>query len=158
MNDFKVLIGSPVFGKGCPEVVEPLLAAGCQVIPNEVGRNYTEKELLQVLPGVSAIISGNEPLNASALAVADRLQVIARHGVGYDNVDVAAAAQLGIPVCIAAGTNHVAVAELALGLMLALVRHVPRYHADLRAGQWTRYLGSELQGKVLGLVGLGRIG
>jgi D-3-phosphoglycerate dehydrogenase len=86
------------------------------------------------------------------------LRVISVHGVGCDNIDLKAATERGIMVCNAPGTNTNAVAELALGLMLASARRIPYADREVKSGRWGQCLGTELAGKTLGIVGLGRIG
>jgi len=99
-------------------------------------------------------------VDAEALAAAPRLKVVARAGVGLDNVDVRAATQAGVMVVNAPTSNIVSAAELAVALMLAAARHVSPAHAALRNGEWKRskYTGIELYEKTVGIVGLGRIG
>lgn len=99
-------------------------------------------------------------VDTEALAAAPRLKVVARAGVGLDNVDVRAATQAGVMVVNAPTSNIVSAAELAVALMLAAARHVSPAHAALRAGQWqrSRFTGTELYEKTVGIVGLGRIG
>jgi D-3-phosphoglycerate dehydrogenase / 2-oxoglutarate reductase len=99
-------------------------------------------------------------VDAEVLAAARRLTVVARAGVGLDNVDVRAATQAGVMVVNAPTSNIVSAAELAVALILATARHVPRANASLKAGQWKRsaYSGTELFEKTLGVLGLGRIG
>ena len=99
-------------------------------------------------------------MDAEALAAATRLTVIARAGVGLDNVDVKAATHSGVMVVNAPTSNIVSAAELAVALMLAAARHVSPAHAALRNGEWkrSRYTGIELYEKTVGIVGLGRIG
>lgn len=99
-------------------------------------------------------------VTAALIASSPLLRVIARAGTGVDNVDVAAASARGIVVMNAPGANSVSVAELTLGLMLALARHIPAADAAMKQGRWEkkRFLGEELRDKTLGLVGLGRIG
>ncbi len=91
---------------------------------------------------------------------ANRLRVIGRAGVGVDNIDVDAATKRGIVVMNTPGSSAVSVAELTLGLMLCLARHLPRADSSTRAGKWEKkdLQGTELAGKTLGIVGLGRIG
>ena len=88
------------------------------------------------------------------------LRAIARAGTGVDNVDVAAASARGIVVMNAPGANSISVAELAIGLMLALARHLPAADAAMKQGKWEKkkFLGEEVRDKTLGLAGLGRIG
>ena len=92
------------------------------------------------------------------IEAAEGLRVIARYGVGVDNVDLAAAREKGIVVTNTPGANSDSVAELAVGLMLALARNIPRADQATKAGEWARFHGFSLGGKVVGLVGLGAIG
>ncbi|MCY4464464.1 MAG: hydroxyacid dehydrogenase [Chloroflexi bacterium] len=106
------------------------------------------------------IIRSGVSADAELLATAKELRVIARAGVGVDNVDLAAATGRGVLVMNTPGGNTISTAEYTLGLMLALARHIPQGHASLAAGRWDRKLfgGIELRGKTLGIIGLGRIG
>ena len=117
--------------------------------------------LLAALAGADAIIVRSATqVDAEALAHAPRLRVIARAGVGLDNVDVEAATRAGVMVVNAPTSNIVSAAEHAVGLLLAVARNVPQAAAALRDGQWRRsaFTGVELDGKVAGILGLGRIG
>jgi D-3-phosphoglycerate dehydrogenase len=118
-------------------------------------------ELLAAITDVDAIlVRSATKVDAEALAVAKRLKVVARAGVGLDNVDVKAATQSGVMVVNAPTSNIVSAAELAVALLLAAARHVSPAHAALRNGEWKRskYTGIELYEKTLGIIGLGRIG
>ncbi|MBM9459240.1 phosphoglycerate dehydrogenase [Nocardioides sp. zg-536] len=118
-------------------------------------------ELLPAIVDVDAIlVRSATKVDAEALAAAKRLKVVARAGVGLDNVDVKAATQSGVMVVNAPTSNIVSAAELAVALMLAAARHVSPAHAALRNGEWKRskYTGIELYEKTVGIVGLGRIG
>jgi D-3-phosphoglycerate dehydrogenase / 2-oxoglutarate reductase len=118
-------------------------------------------ELLAALPEADALlVRSATAVDAEALAAATRLKVVARAGVGLDNVDVRAATQSGVMVVNAPTSNIVSAAELAVALMLAAARHVSPAHAALRGGEWKRskYTGIELFEKTVGIVGLGRIG
>src|SRR5438874_3160352 len=117
--------------------------------------------LLPALKGVDAVIVRSAThIDAEALAVADRLKVVARAGVGLDNVDVPAATARGVLVVNAPTSNIVSAAEQAIALLLAVARHTSVAHASLRRGEWqrSRFTGVEIQGKTVGVVGLGRIG
>ncbi len=98
--------------------------------------------------------------DAALLSAAPKLRVIGRAGVGVDNIDTDAATRQGIVVMNTPGANAVAVAELTLGLMIAMARPIPRANATMHAGKWEKksLQGQELRGKTLGIVGLGRIG
>lgn len=158
MSRYKVLIGSRSFGKTCPEVVDLLVGAGCEIRRNDLGRAFTEVELIERIPGMDAFITGVDPITRKVLDAADRLKVISKHGVGVDNIDLEATAARGIVVGVAPGSIQDSVADLTMGLLLALARRIPQSSADLKAGQWNRRLGVELRGKVLGIIGLGRVG
>jgi D-3-phosphoglycerate dehydrogenase / 2-oxoglutarate reductase len=113
------------------------------------------------LAGARALIVRNQTkVTADLIAAAPKLRVIARAGVGYDNIDVAAASAAGVVVTYTPAANAVSVAELAMGLMLAFARNIPAAHADTIVGGWNRirYMGRELAGATLGVVGFGRIG
>jgi D-3-phosphoglycerate dehydrogenase / 2-oxoglutarate reductase len=118
-------------------------------------------ELLEAIPQADAIlVRSATKVDAEALAAAGNLKVIARAGVGLDNVDVKAATQAGVMVVNAPTSNIVSAGELAVGLMLAAARHISPAHAALKNGEWKRskYTGIELYEKTVGIVGLGRIG
>jgi len=118
-------------------------------------------ELLQAVGSADAlIIRSAVRADAELLAAAPRLRAITRAGVGVDNVDLAAASERGIVVMNTPGGNTISTAEHSFALMLALARHIPQGHQSLAEGRWERkaFVGVELKGKTLGIVGLGRIG
>lgn len=118
-------------------------------------------ELKAALEHARALVVRNQTkVTADVLAAAPQLKIVARAGVGVDNIDVAAATSAGVVVSYTPAANAVSVAELALGLMLALARHIPQAHAHAVGGGWNRqrYMGTELAGRTLGVVGFGRIG
>jgi phosphoglycerate dehydrogenase-like enzyme len=119
-----------------------------------VGRRDPE-QLVELLEGVDAALVANEPMTAEVLARAPRLRAVVRTGVGYDSIDVAAAARHGISVSNLPGINANAVAEYTLGLLLAVARRIVRSAACVSAGAWPREEGHELRGATLGLVGYG---
>jgi len=142
-------------------VNDPRLRTALEEAVGEViyrGRIHTSKELQELLPGCHGFIAGLDEIDRAALETADQLKVIARYGVGVDNVDLAAAREKGIVVTNTPGANSGAVAELTIGLMLSLARSIPQANAALRAGTATRVEGISLQGKTIGLLGLGAIG
>ena len=119
------------------------------------------EELDRALAGAHALVVRSEThVTADLLARAPRLQVVARAGTGVDTIDVHAATRRGIAVMNAPGANTVSAAEHAMGLLLALVRHIPWAAEAMRRGEWDRkrFEGTELRGKTIGIVGLGRIG
>jgi D-3-phosphoglycerate dehydrogenase len=121
----------------------------------------SEASYLSFLAGADALVLRTQPLTAAGVAGAARLQVVSRHGVGYDAVDVAALTARGIPLCIAGDVNAVAVAEHAMMLVLACAKRLIRADRAVRGGDWLWRNGlqqSELAGKRLLIVGYGRIG
>jgi len=106
-----------------------------------------------------AIVSRMGRVDESVMDAAPQLRVISKHGVGVDNIDLAAAARRGIPVLAATGANAVSVAEHAIALLLAIVKRILPLDASLRGGRWEKpgYLGRELAGATLGLMGMGSI-
>jgi D-3-phosphoglycerate dehydrogenase len=118
-------------------------------------------QLLPAIADVDAIlIRSATKVDAEALAAAKQLKVVARAGVGLDNVDVKAATQAGVMVVNAPTSNIVSAAELAIGLLLSSARNIPQANQSLHGGAWKRskYSGVELYEKTVGVVGLGRIG
>ncbi|MDQ1513057.1 MAG: D-3-phosphoglycerate dehydrogenase / 2-oxoglutarate reductase, partial [Microbacteriaceae bacterium] len=117
--------------------------------------------LLAALADADALlVRSATQVDEEAIRAARRLTVIARAGVGLDNVDIPAATKAGVMVVNAPTSNIVSAAELAIGHLLALARHLPEAHASLKAGEWkrSRFTGVELYDKTVGIVGLGRIG
>lgn len=113
------------------------------------------EQLVAALAEIDAALVANEPLTADVLARAPRLRVIVRTGVGYDSIDVAAAARLGITVSNLPGINANAVAEYTLGLLLAGSRRLVQSAQGVAQGAWPREDGHELRGSTLGLIGYG---
>ncbi len=138
--------------------VEILQAAGLQV--TAPGQMKREETLAAIADADALIIRSATKADAALIAAATKLKVIARAGVGVDNVDLEAASAKGIAVMNTPAGNTVATAELAFGLMLALARHIPQAYDSMQAGKWDRksFMGTELRGKTLGIIGFGRIG
>ena len=129
----------------------------------EIRKGLGESELIGVLRegGYQAIVVRSETrVTDAVLAATPTLQVVARAGVGVDTIDVAAATRRGVLVINMPTGNTITTAEHTLALLFAVTRSIPQANGSLRAGQWTRqiFLGNELAGKTLGIVGLGRIG
>jgi D-3-phosphoglycerate dehydrogenase / 2-oxoglutarate reductase len=135
-----------------------LLAAGLEVLENPHGRRLTEQESCELLREAVGVLAGTSPLSSTVLAAAPGLRVISRCGVGMDSVDVDAAARAGISVYAAAGALPQSVAELAVGLMIAVLRRIGEADRQVRSGTWAPLMGSLLGTKTVGLVGLGRVG
>ncbi len=119
------------------------------------------KQLLEIIPNYDAlIVRSRTKVTAEVLATGTKLKVVGRSGIGVDNIDVKAATARRLPVVNAPTGSTISVAELALGHMLSIARHIPEADRTMKEGKWEkkRFEGRELHGKVLGLVGSGRIG
>jgi D-3-phosphoglycerate dehydrogenase len=125
---------------------------------NPCGRPLSEDELIPLLDGCEGCIAGLDFFTAKVMENARSLKVISRYGVGVDRIDLAAAKARNIVVCNTPGVNAQAVAELAMGLLLCIVRHVPELNQKTKDGQWPRSNGIELRGKTFGILGLGAVG
>jgi len=139
--------------------VDSLRGAGFEVTyPPTKKAVLSEAEIIAALPGVSAVIAGVEPYNDRVLTAATELRVVSRLGVGSDAVVLDAATRHHVVVTITPGTNHDAVAETTMALLLAVGRSVVHLDRELRAGHWSREPLQPIRGRTLGIVGLGRIG
>jgi D-3-phosphoglycerate dehydrogenase len=154
----RVLISTSTFGEFDSGPLEKLKASGFDVLVNPYGRRLQPGESIELMRGVHGLIAGTESLNDQILRKANGLKVISRCGVGLDNVDLETARELGIEVISTPFAPVEAVAELALGLMIALARHVVEADRMVRRAAWKPVMGSLLEGKTLGIVGLGRVG
>ncbi len=150
-------------------LAEKVSPATLAILQKERGWNCITADQVAALPGKlpealadadALIVRSAVQADAALLAHAPKLRIIGRAGVGVDNIDAEEATRRGIVVMNTPGANAVAVAELTLGLMLAMVRSIPRANAGMHAGKWDKksLQGSELRGKTLGIVGCGRIG
>lgn len=158
MSRKKILICAWQLDKRRGPWLRKLEAAGFDVRFNPLGRKYTQEELIRHLPGTYATIASSEPYNDRTLSVAPELRIIARWGVGHDQVDVDAATRHGVAVAMAFGANHEAVADAAFALMSGLANDVLRYHRLVAGGGWGGRYHVGLHKKTVGIVGLGRIG
>lgn len=156
----KLLITTPAFHN---QHMEPLIqfaeSVADEVVLNPYGRTLTPDELKALWDGADAIIAGLEPYTPELFSQApDTLKAVCRFGVGYDSVDLDAAKARGIAVTNTPGTNSGAVADLTIGMMIAIARHIPQGDKSVRDGTWNRYTGLSMEGKKLGILGLGAIG
>jgi D-3-phosphoglycerate dehydrogenase len=147
-----VLSTAPAFGR------HGRVPARLQALGWEVALCLDAESLAARLPEADFLVAGLTPVTEATLAAAPRLKGVLKHGVGTDSIDIPACAARGVPVLNAPGANAAAVAELCLGLMIALARAIPESHAAMIAGGWNRLIGRELGGATLGIVGLGTIG
>ena len=146
-------------------VTDAIASEGLDLLGTEadvdVKRGLKESELVDTIGDYEALVVRSETkVTPKVIAAGAKLRVIARAGIGVDNINLEAATQAGIPVVNAPLGNTVAAAEHTLALMLALARNVPQAYASMQEGEWRRsaFMGIEVRDKVLGVVGLGRVG
>ena len=154
----EVLVLSWKYGGVREEIARTLESRGCRLAEREIVYPVTEDHLCELIRDVDGLVTGLEPVTKKVLEHANRLKVISTSGVGYDHIDVDEASRRGIAVCICAGCNNHSVAELAVGMMIALSRRILEADRAMRRGEWRSFFGQELWGKTLGVVGLGRAG
>ena len=151
--DERILVSDSIAQEGIA-----LLAQGASV---DVRTGLSPAELLAAIPDYEALVVRSQTkVTGEVIRAGTRLRVVARAGVGVDNIDVEAATERGVVVVNAPTGNTVSAAELAVVLLLALARHIPAADSSLRRGEWERknFLGVEVRGKTAGLVGLGKVG
>src|SRR5256884_8102762 len=149
----KILVADPLAEDG----LERLRRAGEVTVVSKLA----EDELIRRIPDFDALVVRSETrVTASVIEAGRKLRVVGRAGVGVDNIDVTAATRLGVLVVNAPRGNIIAAAEHAIALLLALARNIPQADASVKRGEWQRskYVGAEVRGKTLGVVGLGNIG
>jgi len=155
----RILITMPIFSQCGEKPVAKLKEHGYEVVFNRTGRELTENEVIDLAKGYGAVIAGNEPYNANVFkALAPELKVISKCGVGMDCIDFDAARKYDIKIMNTPSANTQATAEFAVSLALSTLRGIPFMDREMREGRWTRTVGSLMQGKTVGVIGLGRIG
>ena len=150
----KVLVSDPIAEEG----VQKLREAGFAV---DERPGLPPEELLQIIADYDGlIVRSATKVTRQVIEHGVNLKAIGRAGIGLDNIDLEAARERGIKVLNTPGATSISVAELTIGHMLALARHIPQATASLKAGRWEekKLMGTELYGKTLGIIGLGRIG
>lgn len=153
MPDYNILITD-----GLEENGQAILRSSARV---DDRTGLSPQELLQVIHDYDAlIVRSRTKVSAEVFSAAGRLKVVGRAGVGVDNIDLEAASAHGVTVVNAPTSTSLAVAELTLGLMLSLAREIPRADTGMKQGEWLKkeLAGTELYGKTLGILGVGRIG
>ncbi|CAG7598854.1 phosphoglycerate dehydrogenase [Rhodococcus opacus] len=153
----RVLVTTDYLGPG--DDIDTLLRRhGHEVTYAPARRARNRAEALALFDGIDGAVIASEPITADMLETATSLKVIARSGVGYDSVDLAAAARHGVRVCNTPGVNHDAVAEMTIALILTTARKLSAVLCGVRDGRWPRDAGRELRGSTLGIIGYGPSG
>ena len=158
MSRPRVFVSVPLkFHDPCP-VLSALEQAHVEVVHQIAGQSSSDDETRDKLVGMAGIMAGGETINDHTLAKADHLKIVARFGVGYDRVDLAACTAHGIMVTTTPGTLCDAVADETLALMLAVIRRVPEGDRKVKAGEYGLPVTEDLASMTLGLIGCGAIG
>lgn len=158
LKDCKILVTPRSYGSQDSSLKSELEQLVGEVVYNTTGKPLSSGQLQEILPDVDGMIAGLDDIDADAIRAANNLKVVARYGVGCDNVDLAAASAREIVVTNTPAANAASVAELAVGLILNLMRPILPAVQGTKQGQWPRLDGYSLEGKTIGLLGLGAIG
>lgn len=158
MSRGTLLVTAGVFTQRGADAAARLTEAGFELRHSSHPGPLTETELIAELQGCTGVIAATDPYNETVLAACPDLKLIARWGIGYDSVDVAAATRHGVMLVNTPGAVTEAVADMTFALMLAAARRVPYGDRAVRAGEWPTLFAGQLYGKTLGLVGFGQIG
>jgi D-3-phosphoglycerate dehydrogenase len=151
----KILVTSPTYSRFSNKPIELLNNAGYEVF---FIKEASHDQILEAIPDAEAIIVGLETVDRDIIQAGKNLKVIGKHGVGLDNIDVVSAKSHGIEVVNAPGSNTEAVADFAVGLMLATARYIPYGSEALKNHKWPKLIGKSLWEATLGIIGLGAIG
>ncbi len=156
----KIMIAEPLAQEGVEALKEQATSAGLELVIDQVYGQKPDELLQNIVDYDALIVRSGTKVTADVIEAGKELKVIGRAGTGVDNIDLEAATQHGVLVVNAPTANCRAAAEHAIALMFALARQVPRADASMRQGKWNRkqFIGVQIDGKVLGLVGLGRVG
>jgi D-3-phosphoglycerate dehydrogenase len=154
----KILIATYPFGETGRRPLEILQATGWELVPNPYRRRLKSGEVMKHLVDVDAVIAGTEPYTAETLTQAQRLKVIARVGIGLDNVDLRYCREHGIRVTYTPDAPSDGVAELTVANILNLLRHIHESDRSVREHAWNRLMGRLVHEVTIGVLGVGRIG
>lgn len=154
----KVIVTPRSLSSGGHPLLNKLRDAGYELVFPSPGAQPSEAQLLAVIPDAIGYVAGVERIGSRLIEAASRLRAISRNGTGVDNIDLEAASRKGVAIRRAEGANARGVAELAFGLILDSARSISKVDTALKAEQWKREKGFELEGKTLGLIGCGKIG
>jgi len=159
MSKFKVFITSRAFGKFSENAFK-LLEEIAEVEKTKNEQPLKKDELIEKIKECHALILGIEKITAEIMDQAKNLIIIARYGVGYDNIDIEAATKRGIIVTYTPHANSTSVAEHTFALILSLLKKIVEANLSIKSGEWigTKFVGVELEGKTIGIIGTGAIG
>ncbi|HEV2474570.1 MAG TPA: NAD(P)-dependent oxidoreductase, partial [Chthonomonadales bacterium] len=155
---WRVLVTARAFWVNGRPASKALQSAGCDVVQSPRAGPLSIPELIQQLRGCDAVIGSSDPYVAEVFGASPQLKVVSRCGVGIDSVDLAGATGAGVVITNTPGAMSEAVADYAIGLLLAVARKIADGHILMRSGGWGEYPGTLVWEKTLGLIGCGQIG
>jgi D-3-phosphoglycerate dehydrogenase len=154
-----VLVTARIFGQISDQAFDVFRRNGLKVVPNPYrGKKLSEIELIELIGGIDALVSGLDPVTVKVIGASDQLKVISTFGTGFDHIDVKAATKKGIVVANTPAVNSDAVADMTFAMMLAVARRIPFAFDQVKEQKWPLIIGVEVCNKTLGLIGLGQIG
>jgi D-3-phosphoglycerate dehydrogenase len=154
----KALITTVPFAAKNRLPLELLNGAGIDYVINPINRKLKEDELADMIEDFDIVIAGTEPITSRVIDRAKKLKLISRVGIGLDNVDLITASRQGVAVSYTPDAPAPAVAELTVGMMLTLLRHVHVSNSQMHKGNWHRFFGRRIAEITVGVIGVGRIG
>ena len=154
----RLTVLTPSFGRFSQEPIARSAQLGLEIIDRTENHPKTGADLIEAISDAEAILVGLDRIDAEVFAACPDLKIVAKHGAGVDNIDLAAAADAGVTVVNTPGANAESVADLTLGLLLMGARRIRAAEDSLRSGEWGVFFGTQLSGKQLGILGFGRIG
>jgi len=157
-NNIIVAIAIRSFAEYSTKPLDILKSYGYKLLRNETGERLSEDALANLLENADGVIAGTENYSQKSLEKAKRLKVISRVGIGIDNIDLEYTSKRGIKVLNTPDAPSWAVAEHTIAMVLSLLKKIPDYNSRIRKGNWKAVEGYMLRDKVVGIVGLGRIG
>ena len=154
----RLTVLTPSFGKQSNAPRTRAEELGLELLDRTENHPKSGSALIESIADAEAVLIGLDRIDAEVLAACPNLKIVAKHGAGVDNIDLAAAAAAGVRVVNTPGANAESVADLTLGFLLMGARRIRAAEDSLRAGEWGVFFGSQLSGKRLGVLGFGRIG
>lgn len=153
-----LLITARSFGRNDPSHIPALQEAGFSIHEFREAPDMDKARLDQILPEIETWVVNAYPIDDALLGRSPGLRLIIKHGIGVDNIDIAAATRHGVIVMNAPRVNPLPVADLTVTLLLCFTRRIVEAYQSVMAGEWKQFLGTGVHGKRLGIIGLGRIG
>ena len=154
----RILIAPTTFGTISNEPIKRLKNANCRLVFNSYKSRLNQNQLVNLASDCDGIIAGTEEYNKDVIKKLKKLKIISRLGVGIDNIDIKATKHQKIKLLVTQSSPSRSVAELAMGLILNILRKISTSDRNIRLGKWDKKMGNLLSFKSLGIIGLGKVG